>query len=684
MNELVNVNVRIKRWKALSDSIPSHLRRKRTLGPSPTGGSSPIQRNSVPQNATRRIKPSNNILDTNDNNKCEEDPFDCTELIVPPTYELVQHVLKEHVEEWRELDSRLIITEQPIRRVGTGRFQKAAATDSTGKESNEETNVGVATIDGTAAVAIGTEVINTTEKDADHSTVPASPSIENNEDNQTNNENEKRINATENPATLNTSTENSRTPTTETSKPSSIENPAPTNNWNWVWNRDRVKLPDFFDYTCKGDPPQPPPSPPQNSNENDRDQQKYNLRRKVISLEDPTKHLDYECELWNIFKEVPLATDIEKEAVEGHACVETMKIRNQIEEGMKNYSRMDAHLLSRLRKRERHHWPRVCVPPISRSKRRKGQRQEVGWSGLGDICGATIRVECWRRQLKRGSGCDPNRCEVELLESQTLLDLHDVLVTCSQDDLFTYGSKQERMYENETKEGDEQASSRNVDAPIEYNGYFFIEDTFYTHGDVDYVTPIIDWLNEEVSCDAKKGTKKEKNQGKKRKKDPSVIRSRREYLGIKTDVELKIVPMKETKLGDLSFRLATRYVHVFNGDCESAIFFSDVCMRMSNENVLESQYPLIHDIFTTTTCVATVQESMYCQACEKGSAVVMTLNDEMADGGPTLFCALCHAKLHYSKDGSRLLYNNFEVIPLTVLQNLRDLSVGNDRTDALF
>ena len=114
-----------------------------------------------------------------------------------------------------------------------------------------------------------------------------------------------------------------------------------------------------------------------------------------------------------------------------------MKIRNEIEESIKEYSRIDAHALSRLRKRDRHHWPRVNLH--LKQKRRKGNE----WVGLGDICGATIRVECWRRQLKRGSGCDPNRCEVELLESQTLLDLHDVLTACSQDDLFTYGQKLE-------------------------------------------------------------------------------------------------------------------------------------------------------------------------------------------------------------------------------------------------
>ena len=27
---------------------------------------------------------------------------------------------------------------------------------------------------------------------------------------------------------------------------------------NWGWHAHRIRLPDFFDYTCRGEPPQPP------------------------------------------------------------------------------------------------------------------------------------------------------------------------------------------------------------------------------------------------------------------------------------------------------------------------------------------------------------------------------------------------------------------------------------------
>ena len=254
--------------------------------------------------------------------------------------------------------------------------------------------------------------------------------------------------------------------------------------------------------------------------------------------------------------------------------------------------------------------------------------------------------------------------------------MHNILVSSSQDDLFEYGMQKEH-YNN------------NQDVPnLSSRGYFFIEDTFYTHGDVDYVSPIIKWLDEEVTCKPRKMNEKDGENGKKKRKytkkaPPSVIRSRREYLGIKKDAELKVAPMCEAKLGDIPFRLACRYVHVFNGDCESSLLFSDVCMRMSNENVKESQYPLVHDILTTVANKSTIQESSTCQGCEQGAPTVMTLNDELTDGGPTLLCPNCYADLHYDKDG-KLLYNNFEVVPISVLQNLKDLSVGNDEVDALF
>eukprot|EP00553_Chaetoceros_curvisetus_P011345 CAMPEP_0204636684 /NCGR_PEP_ID=MMETSP0717-20131115/34593_1 /ASSEMBLY_ACC=CAM_ASM_000666 /TAXON_ID=230516 /ORGANISM="Chaetoceros curvisetus" /LENGTH=234 /DNA_ID=CAMNT_0051655813 /DNA_START=45 /DNA_END=749 /DNA_ORIENTATION=- len=199
-------------------------------------------------------------------------------------------------------------------------------------------------------------------------------------------------------------------------------------------------------------------------------------------------------------------------------------------------------------------------------------------------------------------------------------------------------------------------------------GYFFIEDTFYTVGDVDYVTPILQWLNEDLPpVKSKKGTLK---------------KSRKRHLGI-PDVELKRARMQDVKLGDLSMRLAHRYVHVYNGDCETAIFFTDVAMRMKDEHVERGEYPLVHDIWTNSTS-SLVHNPTICHGCEHCPAVVLTLEDELTDGGPTPLCADCYKSIHYTSDGSEMNYNNFQAVPLAILQNLKDLSNSHDVNDALF
>jgi hypothetical protein len=537
----------------------------------------------------------------------EDDPFDCSDLIVPPTFELVQNVLSEHMKDWEELDSRVIVTDKPMgnnnrKREGRGLNQGKVCEENLDNGSDAKNNQ----IEEHLCQEVGNE-----EKDVEIT--------------------EEQIIGSGDYAGV-----------------------------NWGWHANRIRLPDYFDYACRGEPPQLPVTAEQRSR-----------RRQVISLEDPTQLLDYETELWKLFNNVPIAEEIENEAIEGSICRKTIRVRNEIEEGLKEYTRLDGHSLNRLRKRERHHWPRI-------NQIKKKNQPDSG--GLGDICGATITIECWRRQLKRGSGCDSNRCEMEFIESQTLLDLHNLIVHCSQDDLFNYGMcKQKSSQDNEasTEISDEVHSSR---------GYFFIENTFYTHGDVDYISPILKWLDEEVLYTPNNNSQEESRKKRKymKKAPPTVLRCRKEFLGIQKNVNLKVVPMKNVKLSEIRFKLACRYVHVFNGDCESTLFFSDVCMRMSNENISVSQYPLIHDIFTTTTSMTTIQESSICQGCERGSVIVMTLNDEMTDGGPTLLCPVCYAKLHYNAEGTDLLYNNFQVVPISVLQNLRDLSVGNDTTEALF
>jgi len=539
----------------------------------------------------------------------------------------------------------------------------------------------------------------------------------------------------------------------------------------WGWHAHRIRLPDFFDYTCKGDPPLNSPSSSssssslsshQPSRSRSRSKSKKKKRRKVISLEDPSKQRDYESELWNLFKSVPVESEIEQDytgdggGVSSSSlacCQHTLGVKREIEEGLVGYTRLDCHSLSRLRKRDRHHLPR---PLFDREKHLRDDNNDDDSNENDDartsngnvdtnpyqIDEPTVRVECWTQQLTRGSVCDSNKCEFEFLGSQTLLDMHTTIVHSGNDALFQQGMTQNVSRNLSSSGGRDEGSDDDnnedgivVDTTEEGklsipapSGLFFIEDTFYITGDVDYATPILKWLdgnirlakNDEVLVEKakfmaqQKADKKEARRAKKNNKKTSrqdnntaktkktmkagikkpfrnsttrlIPRSRREYLGISKDADLKIVSMNDAKLSSLAIRLGIRYFHTYNGDCESAVFFTDVAMRMQDESTNQTttmataiptlHYPLVHDVWTTRTST-TAGYSNVCKACTRCPPVVFTLEDEMADGGPTFLCATCFAKLHYTKDGSKLEYNNFKVFPIIALKKLRDLSVGD-------
>jgi hypothetical protein len=456
-----------------------------------------------------------------------KDPFDCSDLIILPPAEAVKKELKEFIEEWKELDSRVIQSSSSRKRPWND--QEAEETQSS------------------------TEVQHHTS-----------------------------------------------------------------------YHR---MLPDFFDYESKR-------MPSMNGNHSSE-------RKQVVSLENPSETLDYESELWKIFHKVPLMKDMEYDAEQ--SCYHLWNLKKEMDQGCIEYSRLDAHALSRLRKKDRHHLPRHAFERTKHS--------------YNEINGAVIRIEAWRRHPRRGQGSDENRCEMEFSSHQTLLDVHNAIVQMGDDVLFDKGRC---LHGKNQSDWDQQSSSP---------GYFFIEDTFYTasENDVDYVTPIKTWLD----FDVRKGRKS------------CNVKSRRRWLGIPDDIELKQIEMKDILLEDLDLRLAVRYLHVYNGDCETSIFFTDVGMRKANENIKTDEYPLIHDIFTTSAS-SKIYQPLTCHACNHSPGQVITIEDEMTDGGPTLFCFLCYKKLHYVDDGKKLRYNNFKVVPISVLHNLKTLSVGHSLPDCAF
>ena len=361
---------------------------------------------------------------------------------------------------------------------------------------------------------------------------------------------------------------------------------------NWGWHAHRLRIPEFFDYATRA------PRPPPDDGTGDR----------VVSLEDTSVHLSFEQELWNIFKSVPTVQQLEAEALEGAQCPRMRALHVEISEGIREHSRMDCHGLNRLRMADRHGLP--CVKS-------------------GEYA-TTIRLECLRRQVKRGSSPDGCRLELELLGTQTLQDVHDVLVELSKDDLWD-DAKQ-------TEEDNQEVS-----------GMFFIEGTFYTAGSVDYSTSILEWLDDE---------------------DPSP--PRRAYLGLRENEPLHVKPMSSFILEELHWRMGMRYVHAHHGDVECSVFLTDIRYGLMSPNM---SYPIVHDIWSSSYSM------IECEACRTRVGVLCaSSSNERTDGGPRAVCEMCYKQLYPSGDAQ----SSASILKYSVWRDQADLSLGLQEPGALF
>jgi hypothetical protein len=582
MKHIITVNQRIKQWQILLDEAHSKdLSMKEQTDPA---------------------FGDHHHDEDDDDDGADHDPFDCSDLIIPETKELVQKVLKRHIQDWRDLDSRIVLEQEGCDDGDGNHFIGGKKRQREDQESTSDNGHGESNQDGDFFSS--------------------------------------------------------------------------SCHWKNSNHANRVRLPDFFDYETKGPCPCPLTAP----------RRRGQKRRQVVSLEDPSKHLDYEVELWKIFQKVPLEKEIEDDAVQGSICTHLLELKEEIDQGYREYSRLDGHALSRLRKKDLHHWPR-----LRRTTRHKGKKNDSVEDRLDEIDCATVKFEFWRRQVKR-FGSDPNKCEMEFLSTQTLLDVHKAIVDCTQDELFDKGlasTNQQVLSGDNSNDGQVEDDLATLSS-----GFFFIEGIFYSIGDVDYVTPVTSWLNDHLERPNKSNRKTvNRNKGNDRKSFLNI------HSGENTTLDQK--KMDQVTLGDIPMRLGMRYVHICHGDVETSVFVSDITMRMKDEITKRSQYPLLHDIWTTSTS-SLVHGVGVCEGCHHCPAVVLTIEDELADGGPTPFCRTCYEKLHYSHEkdeqeitdttsvaataaaATTLRYNNFKVVPMSVLQNFIDLSVGHDSENAMF
>jgi hypothetical protein len=187
---------------------------------------------------------------------------------------------------------------------------------------------------------------------------------------------------------------------------------------------------------------------------------------------------------------------------------------------------------------------------------------------------------------------------IEFTADQSLLDFHLALVQVQDDVLWEDG----------------------VGIKETPSGCFFLEGEFYTHGDVDYSRPLIEWIDG--------GTD-----------EPNPVR--RGYLGMSSMEALQGKPMKNMLLKDLPLRLGFRYCHVCHGDVETNVFLVDRSLKWRSQ----IRYPILHDIWTPYNRVP------FCDACSTFNAAYITSSTLVeTDKTRRLLCETCRRLFKIPKD----------------------------------
>lgn len=372
----------------------------------------------------------------------------------------------------------------------------------------------------------------------------------------------------------------------------------------WKQMEDRLSLPDGFDYNAKSSDQQ------WIENESLADDDL------VISLTNPAERLSYRRELAKLFDSIPTYRELEEQARCGHEVHNTFKVYQESRDATKTPP--GCFQLARVRARERHGLPQSLTSSLHSntdgSKRRKNRLQS-----------ATVLLEFWRKQQKRSTLS--GRTVMEFLASQTLWDVHVALLHLAEDDLWdgAHGGNNKISTEdasttescdgNEKKKFDDKGDSGN-----NMSGCFFIENTFYQTGSVDYAKPITAWID-----------------GKKSNDFHSI---RRGYLGLNpSDVIKHVKTMKGTKLSQVAFRPNIRYYHACHGDMETTVMLVDRIFSCQKKDNKECQrFPLIHDISSAPR----LHGMPLCDACQIYQSVFKTsINCKTTDGGPRSLCQEC-------------------------------------------
>lgn len=565
----------------------------------------------------------------NDDTEDEEDPFECHSLTVPPTHALADAVADHFVQQWRELDKRKI----------AGTAMGGGVDDESGRDAN-------------------TLLLDPPE--APHHRRPWKQ--------------HKGGGGSEAPTTT----------TTESVVPLLPR-----------WYEKHVRLPEHFDYASIQ------PNPPSLHDTNDTGSDR------VVSLEDPLATTSYHAELWHSFHSIPSAAQLEAEATAvdlsiltssslksplddesvsadklpngdrtvRQATIEaalsaTRALHAEMDEARQFNSAMDGHALSRLRMNDRHD-----PLPMGKNGGVIQQQHDSMNDNIDRIASwdCTMRWECVRQQFRRTSTPDLNRMVLEFRGSQTLLDFHTAIVELTHDELFAFDAQRcQNRKKKETVsatagecEENVRDSSQAHKKPdlLPSSGFFFIEDTFYTTGPVDYIAPILEWLLSD-------GTDRDRKR--------RLLRLGIEPTNPKS-FSLRVKDMSLVGLDEISCRLGIRYVHVHNGDVECAVFVTDrrllptkavaaaaELLPAAKNNAAEpnAQFPILHDVWSPSYAIPE------CDVCQTKTVSVATSTNCEITLGHRALCATCCRRLNLPVKAQ------FHILPYSVWRGQADVSAG--------
>ena len=452
----------------------------------------------------------------------EDDPFDCSDVAVPPLPDQVERHVRQSIARWRNLDARRVIPEPS----------------------------------SSGSILTNTDHGGTSNKSKSKG-----------------NRNRKRVRIDEEP-TIHQMDEAEEAPSS-----SSVAVPAKPHLRKRLVDK-RVRLPTNFDVMgCSSATASSLPSPDDPAYDDI-----MNRRDRVISLADPTKLLDYETELHKLFESIPTEEEVEDDATVGSVCTHMLALKAENEEGVRDYTRFDGHALGRMKLRDRHGLP-SRIWSEQREKTNYDGHQSLQQQEKRKRCrGVAIRVECWRRMAKRGSTPDCHRLELELWGEQTLEDLHRLLLELGRNasGILTLADGS-GSYDGRTKLfsdsgmffiedrfyvcGEEDYSSAIID---------------WLDGPASVPAQLPPAAA--TAAIAEVDVENEKNEDN--EDPIFELRKNYLGLPTNSSKERRAaVPMSTIRLDSLPFRMGRRYLHVSDGDREISIFFTDVRVVLEGEDI---------------------------------------------------------------------------------------------------